>query len=356
MAVYEGKWDCPVCGHIGNRGPDTKCINCGSPRDSKVEFYLSDKNTVVTDEKKLKEAQAGVNWNCDYCAADNVATATKCHSCGNDRTVEDVNRVEKDYQMGEKNQKNAENKKEINNQNLTNQTVSPVNYKEAKKGWKKAVIIVSSAILLLIILFWPWGKSLEITSFAWERTIDIEDYAPRTESGWSVPSGGTTLSSSEKIHHYDKVYDHTETKTRTVQVKTGSRKYVCGTVNKGNGYFEDKYCEEGVYESKQESYEEKIYRDEPVYRTYYNYSIYRWAFAKREKSSGTDKKPFWPVNTVSGQTREGKKREYYYIFVKNDQKPLKDAVSFHFWSKKNVGDKVKVKFNIMGMFYGITED
>ena len=48
MAIRVGRWDCFVCGHKGNLGPETHCTNCGSSRPKDVVFYLPDDAKVIT--------------------------------------------------------------------------------------------------------------------------------------------------------------------------------------------------------------------------------------------------------------------------------------------------------------------
>ncbi|MCB0838989.1 MAG: zinc finger Ran-binding domain-containing family 2 protein, partial [Bacteroidetes bacterium] len=85
MAVRVGRWDCDVCGHIGNYGPHTKCASCGASRPANVKFYLPKDAEIVTDKEQLKEARAGVDWICGHCYSQNKAKDTVCNSCGNPR-------------------------------------------------------------------------------------------------------------------------------------------------------------------------------------------------------------------------------------------------------------------------------
>src|SRR4051794_19311865 len=82
MAIREGAWDCPACGRNGNRGPEKFCGGCGRPRGPDVELYLPDEAPEVTDAEALKRAQAGADWLCPYCNADNPAANAFCSGCG----------------------------------------------------------------------------------------------------------------------------------------------------------------------------------------------------------------------------------------------------------------------------------
>ena len=54
MSIREGKWDCKTCGQKGNRGPNTYCGACGSPRPDNVEFYLPDNAEEITDQALIR--------------------------------------------------------------------------------------------------------------------------------------------------------------------------------------------------------------------------------------------------------------------------------------------------------------
>ena len=97
-----------------------------------------------------------------------------------------------------------------------------------------------------------------------------------TEEDWSLPQGSVKLGEFRAVHHYDKVPDGYETKTRQVQVKVGEKKVKVGVKDLGNGYFKDIYENRPVYETKTETYRETKYRDVPVYMTKYKYKMMKW--------------------------------------------------------------------------------
>ena len=101
MGIQVGRWDCKYCGHKGNLGPETKCAECGAPRAKDVKFYLPEDAEYLTDEAAIQAAEAGPDWHCDHCGADNKAGSTKCRQCGNDRTEEDEARQTRDYGLEE---------------------------------------------------------------------------------------------------------------------------------------------------------------------------------------------------------------------------------------------------------------
>ena len=54
MAIRVGRWDCFVCGHVGNVGTETHCKNCGSSRPKDVKFYLPDDAKLVLSFEKVE--------------------------------------------------------------------------------------------------------------------------------------------------------------------------------------------------------------------------------------------------------------------------------------------------------------
>ena len=347
MAIQLGRWDCPVCGQEGILGNITACASCGSTRGKDVEFYLPDDAENINDEAKLKEANAGVDWRCDYCGSDNKANEQKCKSCGNDKTNNDINREVKEYKTGEEHWK----QKEVKN------VPPPKPVAPKKSKFPKVLMFVLIFIIILTGLLWPKKMKVEIVKHTWERTIDIEKNRLVTEEDWNIPSGGTLKNSHRAIHHYDKVFDHYETRTRNVRKNTGTESYKCGTINKGNGYFEDKYCTRSTYENVSESYEASVYRDVPVYKTKYRYTIYKWLKDHAINAKGNDKNVKWPSEKFAGNNwREGKHTEKYVIYLKDKKKnEYNQELKFAIWNKLSDGQTVDAKGNSFGNFYGIKE-
>lgn len=351
MAIQLGRWDCPVCGQIGNLGNATACPSCGSPRGKDVEFYLPQDADNITEENLLKEANAGVDWICDYCGSDNKATATTCKSCGNERTKEDIDRHVTEYGLDQVPTSGKATKKE-----KQKTPVAPP--KTSSSSGKKILIGVGVIILIIAFLMWPRSFKVEVVRHTWERSIEIENNKLVTEEDWTIPATGNEINSFRAIHHYDKVFDHYENRTRNVRVQTGSESYKCGSINKGNGYFEDKYCERPTYSNQTESYREEVYRDVPVYKTKYRYTIYRWVKDHDINDKGSDKNAKWPVEDFkTDKWREGKKTEKYTLFLRDSKgKEYNEVVDYNLWNKIEDNQQVEAKKNSMNVFYGINKD
>lgn len=173
--------------------------------------------------------------------------------------------------------------------------------------------------------------SLQVQELSWEREVEVEEFRTLTQEGWNVPNDGRVLSSRREIRSYKRVLDHYETRTRQVpetkQTGTRSETYACGstTVNNGNGTFSSRttYCQRmvPVYTTtyRTETYQEPVYRNDPVYDTKYTFEVDRWVTDHFSRAEGTIA-PYWPEPTISGsKQRIGDERHETYEVVLEDE-------------------------------------
>ena len=148
----------------------------------------------------------------------------------------------------------------------------------ALRGNARGIASVTALLGILVFLIWlffPVTRTATVQDFEWERSIVVEEYTLCHENDWNVPSGGTITSQKEEIHHYDKVIDHYETKTKKVSERVLDH-YDTDYKDLGNGQAkaEKKPVYKTVYHT--ETYQDPVYRKEPVYKTKYYYDIGRW--------------------------------------------------------------------------------
>lgn len=352
MSVYVGRWDCKSCGHKGILGPETECPNCGSDRPKDVQFYMVTASEKVEEETTLKQAKAGADWRCSYCGQNNATTTTICKDCGHTKADGDALLTVRDYDTTEV---PTSGKKA---QPVAQEAPAP---KKRKRGFGMVALIV---LVIIGVLFY-FGRSKEILvtveTFSWERSIATEEERLVEEEDWRVPSQGNQLKSFRAVHHYDQILDHYETRTRTKKRAAGTERYVCGKRDLGNGYFEDKYCDRTVYETYEEQYEEPIYRKEPVYKTKYRYSIYRWQQALPLTTQGLDHHPQWAnTNAVKQDPRRRttKKSENYSIKVRDEEGKIHEhQIPFDKWQALEKGQQLKAKRGAAtGNYRGLEEE
>ncbi|HEX3045947.1 MAG TPA: hypothetical protein VHY08_14410 [Bacillota bacterium] len=331
MAIHMGRWDCQFCGHKGNLGPEQKCSSCGKPRGENVKFYLPDDAPEVTSAEEIARAKAGADWVCDYCGASNKVDTQRCQGCGNEKTQTDLPLPTRSIPL---------NQETPNSSGVISHQI-PVKKPKSRVGWGIVILFIIGLIWILV----PKRIDLSVVGHEWKRTIAIENYRLVQHEDWSVPPAGKMINSFRAIHHYNKVFDHYETRTRTVQVKVGEERYVSGKRDLGNGYFEDEYSTRPIYEDREEEYQEKIYRNEPVYQTKYRYRIYEWTVDRTAVAAGRDHNPNWPQGAQGGKEwRNGAKAEMYTVILKDKRgNEYKVNTDYDYWNRLGPGEKVQGK-------------
>lgn len=346
--IRRGYWICPACKHK-NPGNLELCESCGHTLEIKEgepsPFFLDETSQEVNQINELREAHSGADWICDYCNTANDGLAKSCKQCGSGRQQ----KLEK----------------------------APEQKLPPKKRSVSKILIGSgiALIALILLLAIPLYDPVKITGFSWERNIEIEYSRIVTEEGWELPTGGTLLKTETRFSHNQDVLDHydrvevkksrevedgytTETYTEYEDVQVGTETVKTGTRDLGNGYFEDVYEERPVYERKAvqqtrqvpkyrteyytEIEEVPVYRQEPVYKTWYTYDILRWFHQRLEKTTGNSKEGVeWPAYTLAGNERAGTKTEIYTVFLISDDKkqlPFQYSCSFEEWQQYQKDD------------------
>jgi len=320
VAIREGAWDCPVCGRKKNRGPEKFCGGCGAPRGPEVKFYLPDDSPEVVEAEALKRAQAGPDWVCPYCDADNPADHAFCSGCG---APKDPNAKTREVVVQPAGAGAAPVPPPPQPLAAPPAPPKPGMSPKLKKGCGIGCLGLLAVFALLVFLGRPKSADLTVTGFHWMRTIAVEELRPVGEQAWEgeVPSGARVLGSSREVHHINKIQTGTRTATRTVseQVQTGTERVKTGTRDLGNGYFEDVYEDRPVYETREheESYQEPVYRDDPVYRQRYRYEIDKWMPDREAKAEGQDRSAAWPDPNLGAKEREGSRTEVYEVLLQD---------------------------------------
>jgi hypothetical protein len=340
MAVREGRWDCPSCGAAAQMGRDVACGGCGSPRPKGVRFYLPEDAPEVTDAARLAEARAGADWVCEHCGASSRATLADCAGCGAPRGSSPQQAV---HEYGEDEIPRSGGR--------STPRPLPVAAVPPKRKSRKGKVF--AGVLAAGIGAMMWGNrtrqvEAEIVAKQWERTVQVEEYRTVTESDWALPSGGTLVRQFRDVREYRQVLDHHETRTRQVsdRVQTGTERRVCGSRDNGNGYFEDVYCSEPVYETRYrtETYQEPVYRREPVYATKYEYRIKRWLPDTLLAARGDTTAPVWPTTRLDGDQREGPKKQAYVLtFRDSEGETYTDTVDISQFSGHRIGQPVRLR-------------
>ena len=353
MAVREGRWDCQYCGTKGNIGRHKACQNCGRSRPAGTKFYLpTEEEAAVMDANLLKLAGAGQDWVCEFCSSSNHSEAANCHYCGAPREGESPVQEIKEYGLGQA--------PDSGDMSFDEPPERPKPRPEtAPKKSSKLPLIIGAALVALVIfcglifagflIFGGQDVDASVSGFQWARSINVEAFQTVVEEDWSVPAGGRLLDQRQEIRKYESVLDHYETRQREVQVQVGQETYVCGQRDLGNGFFEDIECTDPIYETQTESYEEAVYREEPVYETFYEYEIVKWNVVRSPTESGQDHNAQWPPLDLGETEREGTRSESYTIFfVENDNEEYSLDLPFAEWQDYEMGQGVTLVLDAFG--------
>ena len=400
--IIEGVWDCKYCGADKIRGSVYKCPNCGRQRDNDVTFYIDNPKNYISKEAEEK-LNKNPDWLCSFCDALNSDDNETCYNCGASKEDSEANYFENKERQAkieqerllEREKANAsydrdgrerswDTEEEIESEveRLSNVDV-PITYdsiedelndiveeshredyyrneRRQKKLFSKKLLGITAGVLAVILaitglvyLFTPKIEEVTIQSFEWERNIEVEEYKTVKEDDWSVPAGGRVYDERTEIKTYVSVIDHYETKTRTYteQVLDHYEEYVSGYRDLGNGHFEEITSQRPVYrtETRTETYEEPVYRQDPVYATKYYYEIERWLHKENLKTSGKDQNPYWYEYTYKEKEREGSKSEKYSVVVKTEKDKIKTYdLKYDEWVSLKKGQTLKLKVHIGG--------
>ena len=316
MTIREGKWKCPYCGTV-NRGRDLDCVGCGATRDREVKFFLDEAAPEVTDEAQLRAAREGPEWVCETCGSSNPSARDACAQCGAPRGGSQSREV---VMVGQPAAPPPPHAPAFGSSGLL-------------RGWRTPVIGCGVTLLLTVVglvslavfLTRTHEAQLTVTGVEWQRSVEVEEYKTLTEQAWEdeVPSDARVLSRSREHHHDRQVQVGTrqEEESYTERVQVGTRRVKTGTRDLGNGYFEDVYKDEAVYEDRRRTrtVDRPVYRSEPVYKDRVRYEVDRWTVVQTERAGGQDNAPVWPRVPEGPKRREGKRAEKYTVRLVDPQ-------------------------------------
>ncbi|MGI5843521.1 MAG: hypothetical protein ACOX9B_05000 [Candidatus Xenobium sp.] len=324
MAIREGAWDCPYCGTKRNRGPEKFCGGCGSPRDPQVKFYLPEDARVVDDPRELEKARAGPNWTCEFCSGDNAGWNKFCTGCGSPREAGVARDVITYHGQAPSDAEEA----------ATASSSAPKTDSAPPKRRKTCGMCLGGCGVLFILLILlqalfsflsscTHSENMELVGVRWKRTISIEKEVTVREEAWAdeLPAGARELSRSQEVRSHRQVQIGSETRTRMVsrEVQAGTERVCVGSRDLGNGYFEDVYENRPIYRTvyEEETYQEPIYKKEPVYDTRVTYDIDRWQEVRKAEAEAEGTNPEWPDPKLTDGEREASRSDFYFLELRS---------------------------------------
>ena len=343
-----GYWDCPVCGNKGVPGNVMNCPACGRARGD-VQFYMKDNaqdsvreenergDIEYLSEEQAQEIGKNPDWYCSFCNSLNKDHAAFCSNCGASRESSESN-----YFDQLKKRKEAEAAEKAAQPQPKSQP--------AKKKSRLPLLLIIAAVIIGLILYMNGSNTagdLRVTGVSWTRSIPIEQNQQFTESDWSIPDGGTEVSRTRAIHHYNQVLDHYEDVEveRSRQVLDHYETYYTYSDN-GNGSFEEIEHERPVYKTEYytETVSQPVYVNVPQYATRYTYTIWRWVHVRDVTASGDTHDAYWPETNLAEDEREGNNRAEQYGFTVTDKKDKTTSwrVAEEDWTKINTNDTLTI--------------
>lgn len=327
--IVEGLWDCPYCKTKAIGGLTKHCPCCGHPQDAGTKFYMGEKKNYL-DEALAAQYGQGADWVCPFCGSLNRVYFKYCSNCAAPKDSS-----EKDYFSARPAPPDQPHPP-------SGQRQPPKRFK--KKRWIVAGLIVA-LIAALLFAFWPRTYDATVAVSAWAREIDIEAYRTVQESDWSVPDGGRVYDQRTEFSHYVQVLDHYETRTREVSEEVyDGEEYHTSYSDNGDGTFTEETYSTPRYRTEwhTETYQEPVYRDEPVYATKYYYDIDKWVLDRTESSEGADIAPYWPEYTLGENERTGFMGEAYILSVETEDASYRLSLPLERWENFHKGDGVTI--------------
>lgn len=369
-------WHCDACGNI-IRGDSRTCPCCGSPIPNNNHYLMLDnpdviaarnQNKILIGNSIIRTAETytdddGIesevvpeelesyrpNWKCDYCGYQNYYSYLTCQGCGASRAESKADYFDNDFNHNNPTPDNQSERAQSNTVTATESKTSRFKTFDKQKLFR--IGIVGIVFVCLLWIFIPITRTATVTGFSWERTIDVETFTECHESGWSVPNGAQVTKQKSEIHHYDKVLDHYETKTKKVAHREQDG-YTTTYKDLGNG--QSKVVRTPKYKTvyKTETYKEPVYRQEPVYRTKYYYDIGRWKETNTLCTAGIDQQPYWKDTEIAESVTNpkyedqqlGDRHEEYSVRIKDD-KGKNQMVPYNYddWKQLEIGSEIKYK-------------
>lgn len=318
-------WDCPECGHAHIEGPTFRCPRCFWWRDRDLNFYEAPDSRVLTPEE-VEQFQRP-NWICKVCGAANPDKGEPvehllCGSCNQWQTNtvdlgqtrpdalggDTVETVEGQWQEGFRVDPAAFSDEESQEKSRPRGPKKPVK-------WGRRILLFFTTLLVSVLgwcgwqFFQPDYIDAQVLSRSWTVTVQIQELRPVNDSGWTLPSGAYNVQRSQRQRSTRQVQVGTRNESVQVSYKeqTGTREE-CATTSRGDGTGTRTCRDVPVYTTKYrtETKEVPVYRSEPVYDTWYSYTVPRWVAGRAVNNNGTGDQPRQPptVNLTNDPYRQ----------------------------------------------------
>jgi predicted nucleic acid-binding Zn ribbon protein len=341
--VYQMLWDCRFCGTQKLLGVTHRhCPNCGAAQDPAWRYFPAEEDMVALENHQY----VGADKICPACGQPNSAASSYCSECGADLATGKQVETQGERAIGTGIAESDTRRDVVKDQFDAEmarvkglETAKPIFLGLRKKEWIIIGAVAAAALCIVAAVFaitYRKDVSGKVEALTWERTIDIENFQPRTDSSWdeSVPGDAYSVSCSTR-------------QRGTRRVETGSHQE-CKDVDQGDGSF------------RRECKTVTDYRDEPVYDQWCAYTVDRWGKNREVKAKGdVTQDPYWPQYSLAsgsgskryGQERTGDTHEKYTVVIRDSggkEKYTCDYGDQNTWARYSVEMDVALKVNITG--------
>lgn len=285
----------------------------------------------------------GADWLCDHCGNYNSALNTRCSSCGAERDSQDKAYFDVRKEQDAKNARSASGTGTAAGGQNSGQGVS-------KRGrsfgaWKIVLIgmlVIAAIIGLAAIIAMPKKRTVTVKDMSWKTSVDVEKYLLCDEDDWELPEGATLKTTKQEVHHTEQEYVGEREETYDSYEVIGSHVEYSYEDN-GDGTFSEVANDVDDYGYVTRTRSVPVYRDKPIYKTKYYYTIWRWKYDRTETAEGGGKTPEYPDPQLTDKERLGEKSVEYEVTceVKNKEKiyKVKEAI----YDKLDIGETYNVK-------------
>ncbi len=388
MSSYEIEmlWTCSVCKHSGNRGlKDRYCCNCGHKKDASDPERMPDDTSeaaALAGEEKRK-AEAGSDWICKYCQANQNQLNKHCGNCGGDKDgtrlvspaqAEVIGReVREDFQeavreterIGRELDEYSERRARASYQPTWSGDPLPDRMRRVS-GWLAAGLALALIVWFLFWLFTPHVVDTKVSQLYWQHDTTIERYAIHRHEGWTpsfdaieaVPLG-------MRHHHYDRVHvgSHREpyqdryacgqdcsTSPSYTTCSSNSNGTARCTKHGGTRSCSTKYCYRTEYRTVQD------YENVSRKQMWFMWKAWDWAYHRTVSRSGFTHDTTWPKESdltawLADGERERSSRHASYKITFTD---LKDGDTYFIrpnetqFAAYDMRERFKLKVNNAG--------
>ncbi len=324
--TYEMLWDCKYCGTEKLLGKTHRfCPNCGAAQDPDARYFPSDDEKVAVEDHIL----VGKDKICASCDTLNSGDSQFCQQCGAPLDTAKEAGTLGDQVRDQSGKFESSGSRDLEKEEFDSemQRVGVQASPQALNagGSKRTLYIIGGVVALIVVailvaVLWRRETSAYVTGHSWERAINIEQLAPRSESAWcdSMPAGAYSITRREEQRSSRSVPDGEQCSMRRVD----------------NG--------DGTFSEREEC--RTIYREEPIYDTRCYFTVDRWGFERTAAITGESlsEEPTWPRTNITrtgncvGCERESGRTENYYVHFRTGENTYTCAVDQSMWQSMTI--------------------